>query len=107
MQIWRARTADAEAIARLVNLAFCRERFFVAEDRTNPEKVRQLLQQVIFLLAKENGAVAGCVYAELRGEVGTEVYWRWTHDRQRSGLGSQLMNAAEQYCRKAKCQSWT
>jgi ribosomal protein S18 acetylase RimI-like enzyme len=104
MEISRAQSADAEAIARLVNLAFRRERFFVDDDGTNPEKVRELLQQGTFLLAKENGAVAGCGYGELHGERGYLGLLAVDPDRQRSGLGSQLMNAAEQYCRKARCQ---
>ena len=45
MQILRAQVADAEAIARLVNRAFRSEHFFIDEDRTNPDKVREFLQQ--------------------------------------------------------------
>jgi hypothetical protein len=35
-----AESADAESIARLVNIAFRPERFFTDADRTDPEKVR-------------------------------------------------------------------
>ena len=104
MQILRAQVADAEAIARLVNHAFRSEHFFIDEDRTNPDKVRELLQQGTFLLVREDGAPAGCVYAELRGERGYFGLLAVDPTKQRSGLGSRLMSAAEQYCREAGCQ---
>jgi ribosomal protein S18 acetylase RimI-like enzyme len=104
MQILRAQVADAEAIARLVNRAFRSEHFFIDEDRTNPDKVREFLQQGTFLLVREDGALAGCVYAELRGERGYFGLLAVDPTKQRSGLGSRLMNAAEQYCREGGCQ---
>jgi hypothetical protein len=59
MKICRAQPADAEAIARTVNLAFLSERFFINEDRTSPEKVSELFQQGTFLLAKEDRDAGG------------------------------------------------
>jgi GNAT superfamily N-acetyltransferase len=104
MQISRAQPADAEAISCLVNHAFRSERFFIDEDRTSACKVRELLQQGTFLLAREDGVLAGCVYAELRGERGYFGLLAVDPTMQRSGLGSRLMDAAEQYCREAGCQ---
>jgi len=95
---------DAENIARLVNAAFRRERFFIDHDRTNPEKVRELLQKGKFLLAEEAGALAGCVYVEVRGERGYFGLLAVDPALQRSGLGSRLVAAAEEYCRAAGCQ---
>jgi len=95
---------DAENIARLVNAAFRRERFFIDHDRTNPEKVRELLQKGKFLLAEEAGALAGCVYVEVRGERGYFGLLAVDPALQRSGLGSLLVAAAEEYCRAAGCQ---
>jgi GNAT superfamily N-acetyltransferase len=103
MQILRAQPADAEEIARLVNQAFRSEGFFIDEDRTSPAKVRDLLQQGKFLLAREDDALAGCVYAEIRGQRGYFGLLAVVPTKQRSGLGSRLMNAAEQYCREAGC----
>jgi GNAT superfamily N-acetyltransferase len=48
--------------------------------------------------------LAGCVYAELRGERGYFGLLAVDPTMQRSGLGSRLMDAAEQYCREAGCQ---
>jgi len=103
----KSRTAqleDAENIARLVNAAFRPERFFIDADRTNPEKVRELLQKGKFLLAEEAGALAGCVYVEVRGERGYFGLLAVDPALQRSGLGSRLVVSAEEYCRAAGCQ---
>jgi len=99
-----ARLEDAENIARLVNAAFRPERFFIDHDRTNPEKVRELLQKGKFLLAEEAGALAGCVYVEVRGERGYFGLLAVDPALQRAGLGSSLVAAAEEYCRAAGCQ---
>jgi len=103
----KSRTAqleDAENIARLVNAAFRPERFFIDADRTNPGKVRELLRKGKFLLAEEAGALAGCVYVEVRGERGYFGLLAVDPALQRSGLGSRLVAAAEEYCREAGCQ---
>jgi GNAT superfamily N-acetyltransferase len=98
-----ANFADAENIARLVNLAFRPERFFIDGDRTNPEKVRALLDKGKFLLAEEAGTLTGCVYVELRGDRGYFGLLAVDPARQRAGLGSCLIEAAEQCCRAASC----
>src|SRR5208282_4861531 len=94
-------SADAENIARLVNNAFRPERFFIDGDRTNPDKVRALLQKGTFLLAEEAGTLVGCVYVELRGERGYFGLLSVDPAQQRTGMGTQLIKAAETYCRAA------
>jgi len=98
-----AESADAENIAHLVNIAFRPERFFTDGDRTNPEKVRALLQKGIFLLNEEAGTIVACVYVELRGERGYFGLLAVDPARQRTGLGSRLVVAAEDHCRAAGC----
>jgi GNAT superfamily N-acetyltransferase len=98
-----ADSADAENIARLVNSAFRLERFFVDADRTNPEKVRALLDKGKFLLAEEAGVLIACVYVELRGERGYFGLLAVDPARQRAGMGSRLIDAAEEYCRASGC----
>jgi GNAT superfamily N-acetyltransferase len=103
----KSRTAqieDSDNIARLVNTAFRAERFFIDADRTNPEKVCALLRQGKFLLAEQAGALAGCIYVELRGNRGYFGLLAVDPALQRSGLGSQLVTAAEEYCRAAGCR---
>jgi GNAT superfamily N-acetyltransferase len=94
---------DAESIAHLVNLAFRPERFFIDGDRPNPDKVRALLDKGKFLLAEEAGTLIGCVYVELRGERGYFGLLAVDPARQRTGLGSRLIEAAEESCRAAGC----
>jgi GNAT superfamily N-acetyltransferase len=99
-----AESADAEEIACLVNAAFGPERFFIEGDRTSPEKVRALVQKGKFLLAEESGAAVGCVYVELQGERGYFGLLAVDPAQQRTGLGSRLIEAAEEYCRSAGCR---
>jgi len=100
-----AEIGDAEAIARLVNLAFRLARFFTDEDRTSPEKVRGLLQTGKFLLLEEAGVLLGCVYIEQHGERGYLGLLSIDPGRQRSGLGSRLIAEAEAFCREEGCRS--
>jgi GNAT superfamily N-acetyltransferase len=99
-----AQLADAPAIARLVNDAFRSERFFIDADRTDPDKVAGLLQKGSFLMLFEDGVLAGCVYTEIRGERGYFGLLAVHPQRQRSGLGTRLIAAAEQHCRYAGCR---
>jgi len=99
-----AESADAESIAHLVNTAFRPERFFSDADRTNPDKVRGLLHKGKFLLVDEASKLVGCVYVELRGERGYFGLLAVDPARQRTGMGSRLIEAAEQYCSTAGCR---
>lgn len=99
VRIRPARPDDAENIAALVNTAFRAERFFTSDDRTNPEKVRTLLNKGKFLLAEESGALVGCVYVELRGDRGYFGMLAVDLGRQKSGIGTLLISAAENECR--------
>lgn len=99
-----AESADAESIARLVNAAFRPERFFVDADRTSPDKVRALLEKGKFLLAEDAGVLVACVYVELRGERGYFGLLAVDPARQRTGMGSRMVDAAEDYCRAADCR---
>ena len=103
MNIRTAHPQDAKNIARVVNAAFRPERFFIDADRTSPDKVLALLQKVKFLLAEESGELVGCVYVELRGERGYFGMLAVNPEKQRSGLGKQLVAAAEEDCRSNGC----
>jgi GNAT superfamily N-acetyltransferase len=99
-----AQLEDAETIAGLVNFAFRPERFFTDGDRTNPEKVRELLQKGKFILMENGGKLTGCVYVEVRGHRGYFGLLAVDPALQRSGLGSRMIAAAEDYCRAAGCR---
>ncbi len=102
MQIRTAEIRDAEAVVSVINVAFrLAEGFLLDRDRIDLETVRELLQKGTFLVA-EDSLVCGCVYVEPRGGVRSYLGLLAVDPRvQRSGLGSQLMNAAEAYCAKA------
>lgn len=99
-----AEPADAEAITRLVNTAFQVERFFLGADRLDIGEVRDRLAKGRFILAEENGAIAGCVYVEPNGERGYLGLLSVEPSRQGSGMGKRLLEAAEDHCRAAGCR---
>lgn len=103
-QIRLAEPVDAPALARLVNDAFRSERFFIAADRTNSQKVLALMEKGTFLMLFENNMLAGCVYTEIRGERGYFGMLAVDPEQQRSGIGTALIKAAEDRCRSAGCR---
>ena len=105
MQERVAEVTDAPAIMAVINAAFRRaESFLIDRDRVDLEMVRSLLEKGKFLVAEEDHVLVGCVYVELRGDRAYLGLLSVDPDRQKAGLGSQLMNAAENYCARAGCR---
>lgn len=94
---------DVEAIVEVVNAAFQVERFFVDGDRTDPEEIREMLGRGTFLLAEREGALAACVYVEIRGDDGYFGMLSVHPSHQGEGLGRTLIEAAEERARQAGC----
>ena len=102
LQIRLAQVQDAEAIASVINAAFGQaESFLIDSDRIDLEKVQELLQKGSFLVADELGCLWGCVYVEPKRDRAYLGLLSVDPQRQKSGLGSKLMEAAEAYCTKA------
>jgi GNAT superfamily N-acetyltransferase len=100
-----ASSEDAETIALVINVAFRRaEEFFIDGDRIDAGQVRELLRTGKFLVADEEGIVGGCVYVEPRGDRAYLGLLSVDPSRQRSGLGSSLMDHGEDYCRRLGCK---
>jgi len=95
---------DVEGIVRLINKAFQVERFFLDQDRIASDEVRTRMNTGRFILAEEEQSLAGCVYVEPRGERAYLGLLAVDPSRQRSGLGRQLMSAAEDHARVAGCR---
>jgi len=95
--------ADVDALVRLINAAFIVEQPIFDGDRTNPDAVRALLEKGKFLVLEDSAGLAGCVYVELRGDRGYIGLLSVDPQRQGSGLGRKLLDAAEEYFRKAGC----
>lgn len=105
MQVRVATVNDAEAIMSVINAAFRRaENFLIDRDRIDLESVQDLLRKGKFLLAEDGSAVCGCVYIEMRGERSYLGLLSVDPKRQKAGLGSKLMNAAEDHCARAGCR---
>ena len=100
-RIRAAVSEDVDAIARLINTAFVVERIAFDGDRTNPRNVRALMNTGKFLLAEDSAGLAGCVYVELRGDRSYLGLLAVNPPRQGTGLGRQLVAAAEECSRTA------
>ena len=101
LQIRVATTDDAEAITKLINVAFRQaEEFFIDDDRIDVDSVLKLIDTGEFLLAEDNRRLVGCVSLEPRGE-GTYLGLLSVDPTiQKSGFGSRLVTSAEQHCRE-------
>ena len=105
MQVRLAGKADSEAITTVINAAFRKaEAFFIEGDRITLPTVQSLMEKGKFLLAHDQGTIAGCVYVELRGERAYLGLLSVDPKRQRTGLGTALINAAEKYCAESGCR---
>ena len=105
---YRVRLADptdADALVRLINEAFAVEKIVIEGDRIDSEKLRALFETGKFLLLYEAEELLGCVYVEVKGKRGYLGLLGVRPDRQKSGLGRRLTNAAEEYFRNAGCEA--
>jgi GNAT superfamily N-acetyltransferase len=99
-----ARLDEAAAIARLVNLAYEVERFFVLGDRTSAEGVRTLMGRGTFLAALgPDEGLLGCLYLETAGERAEFGMLAVDPPAQGRGWGPRLVDAAEARAREAGC----
>jgi len=104
MEIRFADAADLPAITQLINQAFSVEFFFKAGDRIAAEEVQHLFDKGRFIMLEDEGEVQGCVYVELRGERAYLGLLSSNPKRQRSGIGTRLTAAAEEFAREAGCR---
>lgn len=102
--IEEAQACDAVAINRLINQAYRVEDFFKAGDRTSLAEVVELIASETFLVARDaGGTVQGTVRVRAKGERGHFGMLAVAPEAQGSGLGRQLMAAAEQFCAQRGC----
>jgi len=101
ISIRTAAPADAAKITDVINAAFrVAEEFFIDGLRIGQAEVEQLLGKGAFLLAETGDKLSGSVYVEMRGERSYLGLLSVDPASQKSGLGSLLMNEAENYCRQ-------
>lgn len=99
-----ANEADAEALVPLINRAFEIELQFFDTARIDLTETLEHLKKGTFLLAEENGTIAGCNYVELRGDAGYFGLLSVDPAYQGHGLGRILVDQAEDFSRWRK--SW-
>jgi GNAT superfamily N-acetyltransferase len=105
VQLRIAGNGDAEGLIDLINAAFRKaEGYIIDRDRVDLEVVQSLLAKGEFLVADDVGALAGCVYLEVRGERAYLGLLSVDPTRQKAGVGSMLMREAEQRCARAGCR---
>lgn len=100
MDLRFATESDLPAITALINTAFKVEAFFIAGDRLSFEDTEAHFAKGRFLLAEENGALAGVVYVELRGDRCYLGLLSVDPAHRKSGLGRRLTLAAEEFARE-------
>jgi ribosomal protein S18 acetylase RimI-like enzyme len=95
-----ATTDDVDQLVPFINRAFAPDNYFKRTERTNPSQVAEYLRKGFFLLLEDGGELSGLVYTELRensrgyiGMIATDP------DRQRSGIGTHLLQIGEEFCR--------
>ena len=105
-----ATEADTAALVALINTAFQVEKFFKIGERTDETNVAEHLKTGRFLLLEDEAGIAGTVYLEVRaastGDAPRGYFGMLSVDpaRQRSGVGRQLIAAAEEFCREQGCR---
>lgn len=103
MPVRTAEIRDAESITAVINAAFRKaEGFLLDDDRIDVESVRSLLGKGKFLVTTEE--LVGCVYLEMHGDRAYLGLLSVDPKHQGAGLGSLLMNAAEEFCAKSGCR---
>jgi len=98
----RATTADASALADLINAAYAIEQSFVDGDRTNAAEIIGMMKDGTFLVLEHGGGLGGAVYVERRGYFGMLSV---APELQGHGLGTRLVRIAEALCEAAGCET--
>ena len=98
-----AEPCDAVAIARVVNAAYRVEDFFKVGDRTDAREISELLVTKTFLVAREDDDVVGCVRVSASDRRGYFGMLSVAPAAQGTGLGRELIEAAELFCAERGC----
>jgi GNAT superfamily N-acetyltransferase len=88
---------DVPALTRLINAAFVVEQVVFDGNRVDDLGVRAYMSGGTFLVAEDSDALAGCVYVETRNDRSYLGLLSVQPARQGSGLGPQLVVAAEKF----------
>jgi GNAT superfamily N-acetyltransferase len=92
---------DVEELTHLINAAFVVEQVVFDGDRVDDLGVRAYMSGGTFLAAEDSGGLAGCVYIETRDTRSYLGLLSVQPARQGTGIGRQLVTAAEDFARKS------
>jgi GNAT superfamily N-acetyltransferase len=96
---------DLDSIVELINFAFMDENKYMQGNRTDPNEITSYMQKGHFLLFEEEGHILGAIYAEIREEGRGYLALLATDPKvRRRGVGKQLLQDGEQFCRERGCQ---
>jgi GNAT superfamily N-acetyltransferase len=95
--------SDAEDLMVLINRAFLVEQPFFTTARIDLAETLGHFEKGTFIVAEDNGVMAGCNYVELRGESGYFGLLSIDPEYQGRGLGRKLVDQAEEFCRLGGC----
>ena len=98
-----ATASDVESLVTLINRAFEVELQFFTNERIDLAETLEHFRKGSFLLAENDGRLAGCNYVELRGDAGYFGLLSVSPELQGLGLGGKLIEQAEEFCRNAGC----
>ncbi|WP_109486614.1 GNAT family N-acetyltransferase [Occallatibacter savannae] len=105
LHIRLATPADRPSLVPLINAAFAIETFLEGT-RTDDDRLSAMMQQGEILLAEDaSHHPLACIYAETRGPRGYLGQLAVDPAHQRSGLGKQLLAAAEDHFRARGCEA--
>jgi ribosomal protein S18 acetylase RimI-like enzyme len=99
--------SEAEEVARIINSAFEIEREFRSGERTSAAEVRELMRREVVLVAEQEGRLAGVVDVRVDGTTGYFGMLAVDASARRAGVGRALVEAAEEFCRRAGCTVMT
>jgi GNAT superfamily N-acetyltransferase len=97
--------ADTHALVTLINVAFLPEQVAIEGDRINAEKLQPFFAKGKFLVLEDAHGLAGCVYAEVRGQRGYIGLLALRPQLKGRGLGRLLMTRAEDFLAAAGCEA--
>jgi N-acetylglutamate synthase-like GNAT family acetyltransferase len=95
-----ASSAEWPALMSLINRAFAVERFFKDCDRLNERQIREYVERGRFVVAEQDGQLAGCVFVEVKNDRAYFGLLSVDPSVQKTGLGARLVAAAEEYARE-------
>jgi ribosomal protein S18 acetylase RimI-like enzyme len=96
---------DGPRLIALINAAFAIETFLEGT-RTDEERLAALMHKGEIILAEDHsGHILASIYAEIRGDRGYLGMLAVDPAHQRSGLGKQMLAAAEKHFRARGCEA--